>query len=178
MELDAQRLARALAAAGTGVWQWDTATGLVTWSATLDELVGSDGEDHDGGIDAVIELVDASDRPRFGEALRTALRARSGFDVAHRIRRRDGQVRWVHTHGVVAVEEDGAAVVVGAVVDVSSRRQAEARLAAVSERNRIVVDDLSRTLDELIDLAQHDRSESLDDVVSRLARAVEALEQS
>ena len=72
-----------------------------------------------------MEGVHADDRDRVTEAHQTATAARAEFCAEFRLRRADGEFRWMFGRGVPRVEGDGTfAGLVGSCVDVSEIRQA------------------------------------------------------
>lgn len=73
--------------------------------------------------------VHADDRPDLARVLRTALAEERAFTVEYRLRRRDGEHRWVLDHGVPRHGDDGASIgFVGSAVDVTQLRAAQQAL--------------------------------------------------
>ncbi len=56
------------------------------------------------------------------------------FDLDYRIRRADGEVRWVSDHGLVAEDADGARVRKGILLDISARKAAENALEELQHK--------------------------------------------
>jgi two-component system, cell cycle sensor histidine kinase and response regulator CckA len=91
-----------------------------------------------------LSLVHSADRERVMTASREATEKGARYDIEHRVRRPDGQVRWVHERAVV--ERDAAATpirLIGTVQDISQRRLAVEALQASEERYRRIVENTS-----------------------------------
>jgi PAS domain S-box-containing protein len=126
-------------------------TSLVTGGAGF---IGSHLVDHlDGDVLVVDDILDtgrtleASLGHRWAEALHVdelarcrevyekAFERRERFEVEHRLRRHDGEYRWVVTVGVPRYNVDGSfAGYIGTAVDITERKLAEEALSTVSQK--------------------------------------------
>jgi PAS domain S-box-containing protein len=89
-------------------------------------------EQLDGGW---ADSVHPADRDRVVEAHQAAVAARTEFRAEYRLRRADGEYRWVLGRGMSRIEGDGAfAGLVGSCVDVSDIRQAREVLEEARDR--------------------------------------------
>jgi PAS domain S-box-containing protein len=162
---------------------------VLLWMAGLDrgrtyfnpgwfEMTGRRLEDELG--DGWSRGIHADDRARCLEAYAMAVDARTRFTAEYRLRRRDGEYRWVLDTGVPLNGADGRIVgYAGSCVDITDRRRIEERLREVGgrllsaqeeERRRVareLHDDLSQQLallgSELEQLSLHqpdDRDEA------------------
>ena len=72
---------------------------------------------------------------RCTEVYRKAAERRESFQIEHRLRRHDGEYRWVFSAGVPRSANDGSfAGYIGTALDISERKLAEEVLATVSQR--------------------------------------------
>jgi PAS domain S-box-containing protein len=82
-----------------------------------------------------IENVHRADREKYLEAYSTAFAARDSFELEYRLRRHDGNYRWVLARGTPRFTPSGAfAGFVGLCLDVTDRKQAEEAVTR-SEKN-------------------------------------------
>ena len=100
---------------------WESYTGR-----TQDELHG----------ERWLELVHAEDVERCRGIMTASFEARQAYMLDYRLRRHDGQYRWILDSGMPRFEADGAwAGYVGSALDIDERKQAEEQLA---ERVRVL----------------------------------------
>jgi PAS domain S-box-containing protein len=84
-----------------------------------------------------VDIVLPEDRPATREAVFTALRERRMYEVEHRIRHKDGSIRWIWARGHGVFAPDGSLrFIEGLNLDMTSRRQVEEALRESEERFR------------------------------------------
>jgi PAS domain S-box-containing protein len=120
-------LAEAQRIAHVGSWTWDPESGIVDWSAELYRICGVRA----GTVpspDLFRDLIHPEDRARV-EAVAARVAA-SGLPEPHehRIVRPDGELRHLLTNARAVHDEDGRATFIGTSVDVTERKELEARL--------------------------------------------------
>jgi PAS domain S-box-containing protein len=119
-----RRLEIAQSAGGIGVFDWSPRTGVTTVSPQYRALYGLD-PGAPSGFEAWLGRVHPDDR---AAARADAERALETGDYAseYRIRRPDGEERWILAKGVVSFEAGGRpARMVGVNLDITERKQAE-----------------------------------------------------
>jgi PAS domain S-box-containing protein len=147
------------------------------------------------------EDIHPQDRPRYVAAYIASFDQRQPFKAEYRLRRHDGEYRWVLDTGVPRIETDGSfAGYIGSALDVTERKRSEEALASVSgrlieaqekERRRIareLHDDINQRLallaNELQALAKishdfpaqlHGKAEQLSRSVTEIATDIQAL---
>jgi PAS domain S-box-containing protein len=85
--------------------------------------------------DRWIDILHPDDAERCREVYEKAFEQRERYQVEYRLRRHDGDYRWVATVGVPRYDVDGSfAGFIGTGVDIMERKQAEEALSAVSQR--------------------------------------------
>jgi PAS domain S-box-containing protein len=81
------------------------------------------------------EALHVDELARCREVYEQAFARRERFEVEHRLRRHDGEYRWVVTVGVPRYNVDGSfAGYIGTAVDITERKLAEEALATVSQK--------------------------------------------
>ncbi len=123
----------AIEAAGVGAYEWDLVSGTLTWDDRLLEMFGYDQDSFVGTIEAFNARVHPEDLPRVNRVLQDAMDLCTGFELEYRVEHPDGD-RWVLARGRAFPGVDGTAVrVLGAAVDTTAAREADARVVRVLE---------------------------------------------
>jgi PAS domain S-box-containing protein len=119
------KLLMAAEAAGIGLWTWDPLADVITWEDTMCELYGRAPGDVPKSRDEYLGLIHPDDRER--SRARIARGSAEGhWEHEYRIIRPDGMVRWLASRTRV-VHTDRGNLVLGAVFDVTERREIEER---------------------------------------------------
>lgn len=120
--------------ANIGTWDWDIATGEVTWSESLLHSFGlaSNGPP---SFDALIALIYPDDRERVQRRIAEALEKDDEFYEEFRVLRCNSDLRWVAARGrVVRGFRRKPQRLVGISLDITERRQAEDELRQADQR--------------------------------------------
>ncbi len=112
------------------LWEWDLATGRVTWSAGAEVILGFDPQT--AGSNGVLgrERIHPDDRRRIEEGLTEAMAGTAVFwSDEYRVRRSDGSYAVVSDRAYIERDADGRPIrAVGAMADITSRKRAEEHL--------------------------------------------------
>jgi PAS domain S-box-containing protein len=136
-----ERLRQAVRAGSIGIFDHDHRSDTIYWSPEQRRIYGWDPEEP-VTLPKYLQYVHAEDRVRIAEAVQRAHDPRGDgyFDVEHRIVNRNDAIRWLSTRSRTHFEGEGSARhkvrTIGAVVDITERKQAEAALQASQERLR------------------------------------------
>ncbi|MBT8202353.1 MAG: SpoIIE family protein phosphatase [Acidimicrobiia bacterium] len=135
------RLQLALDAGQFGVWEWDLATGAVSWTNRVFELFGLSPGDFEPTLEAFTELVVEEHRATVQATIARTLEAGEPYRVQFRANHSDGDERWLEAWGEVVREPGDQPVgMIGLVADVS------VRLAVEQERTDLLVKErIART---------------------------------
>ncbi|MDX2272209.1 MAG: PAS domain S-box protein [Cyanobacteriota bacterium] len=115
-----------LQAAGMGSWERDWQSGVETFSA---EFLDSLGYPQRSSLTSLLHPADQEEWEEFLETLTSD----QSFSYEHRIRSATGQERWVSRQGQVLSNGEGQAIkVIGVVMDITERKQAEQQLAQLA----------------------------------------------
>jgi PAS domain S-box-containing protein len=119
--------------AGLGCWEWDPASGRISWSEQLFRLYGVDPASFQPSFEGYLERVHPEDRQHSGERVARALIDGRAFAAVERVVRPDGEVRWLRSHCEVVRDANGRPIkLLGACLDVTESRTSEEALRAAA----------------------------------------------
>src|SRR2546426_909109 len=127
-------LAEAQNLAGLGCWEWDPASGRITWSDELYRIYGVERGRFTPSFEGYLERVHPDDREQARSAVARALTDGRGFIFDERIVRPGGEVRYLRSRGEVARDDQGRSLkVLGACLDITEQKNSEAALRAAAD---------------------------------------------
>ncbi len=119
-----QQLLKAQALARVGFFRLDVAAGRYTVSPVVFEMLGLPPSAEGVALDAYTALIHPDDLDMVLVHRRHLMTSREPLRLGFRIRRPDGEVRWVESYGLLEHGEDGRPLTyVGAIQDVSEQRR-------------------------------------------------------
>jgi PAS domain-containing protein len=123
----------AIAAAEVGLWRIDAASGRQYWDPRTRSIYALPPEaaapDRQQWRATFLHPDDAERAARRAQEFESTRRP---YELEYRIRRGDGEVRWLYSRAVFNPEHSGE--VLGLTLDITERKSAEAELAAARER--------------------------------------------
>ncbi len=142
-----ERLNFALGAAGMGIWDWEVATGRITWSATLEKIFGFAPGKFPGTYEAYRSRIPEEDLPAMDASLKKAIAEHCDHQAEHRVLLPDGGTRWVYGKGRPYYDEAGKFIrMVGTTLDITDRKRAQEALRRTSEELERLVSERSEAL--------------------------------
>jgi len=173
-----ERLQFCLNAARLGSWHYDPIRRVVSWDARSKEILGT--HENEATVEEVMTWVHPDDVERVWTAYNAALEPsepkRSATEF--RLRRADGEVRWVKTWGLAhfdlasARRERRVASVVGTLDDITEQKKG-------AERERLVMRESGHRLKNLISvvdaIAHQTATKDREDFVERFSDRMQAL---
>jgi two-component system, cell cycle sensor histidine kinase and response regulator CckA len=131
-----ERLRLAQTFTNVGAWDHDVPTNTSTWSQSLRDLYGV-GPDTPSTYPAFLALVHEDDRRRVDDTVERVLGLGGSFEFEFRLRRPDGEIRWLHSRGHVLLDSHGAPTrMLGLTMDISQRKHAEVENEKLEEKLR------------------------------------------
>lgn len=126
---EAQRIAR------IGSWRLDHATGLVTCSAQMRQILELDSDALEQPCQKAVSRIHPDDLARVQEGYRTAAERGSPYELDHRLLMEDGRIKYVHVKGENHQAERGSqSVTVGTAQDVTKQYSVQEALTALATR--------------------------------------------
>jgi PAS domain S-box-containing protein len=174
-----EQLRTAAEAAQFGAHEYDVVHDRTLRSPQFLKILGADAADAAATFEAGLDFVHPDDRESTRRRKRQILEGDGDrYQLEYRIRRRDGQVRWVMDRGQVIRDDEGRALrVVGVVLDISDIKEAE-------QRQRLLFDELNHRVKNTLSIVQAlaqqtlrtrphpaDFAEAFSDRLASLARA-------
>jgi PAS domain S-box-containing protein len=137
----------------TGGWEYDLATGKLTWTDEVYRIYGSERRSGPVELERVMSTFDPESAPIITTALERLVADGEPCDLEVGLIRADGQRIWVRLVGQAVIEDDRVVRVSGIIADVSDRRLAEEALrtlnAELEQRVAARTADLERANKEL-----------------------------
>ena len=156
-------LTEAQALSQTGSWGWNTATGDLFWSRETYRIFGIN-PDVAPTLQMIVDVVHPDDRARFVHEVETYARDHTDFEHEYRLKLRDGSIKHVYGVGRSAVRGFPGLDFIGAIMDVTERKQAADALlktqAELAEVSRLT------TMGELAASIAHEINQPLATVVT------------
>ncbi len=130
----AERYALVCEAVAEGIYEWDIERNALFPSGRLVEIFGFEGRSL--GADDWNEIVHPADFPIYRAAIRDCFRGVTArLDCEYRVRHSDGAYRWIEDRALAVRDKRGRATrLVGAVSDITERKEAERALREALEQ--------------------------------------------
>jgi two-component system, cell cycle sensor histidine kinase and response regulator CckA len=137
------RLKLALAAGQIGIFDWDVETNSVIWDGHTERLFGYEAGQFDGTYAAFESRLHKDEVARMNSAIVESRDMRVPLSIDYRVVWPDGSMHWLCTHGEFSFAASGHAIrMLGAVVDITTRKQAEEERKQADERFRRALDGM------------------------------------
>jgi len=109
-----------------GTWDWDLATGRISWGGCHEELWCMPPGTFRGTYDEFNARIHPEDREALSAAVADALANKTEYNCEYRIVWPNGEIRWMGGRGHGIYDVDGKALrMMGIVMDVTERHEAE-----------------------------------------------------
>jgi PAS domain S-box-containing protein len=178
-----RRLQVALAAAQLGSWEHDPARRVLSGDARARELF--DFPEEEVATDEMIARVHPDDAVRVREALVESLDPvnpkRSAMEF--RIRRKNGEVRWLETLGLADFEGTGdkrrSVSIIGTVADITARKEMEDERKALAEKEHLLMREMNHRAKNMLSvvdaIAHQTATGSPEDFITRFSERIQSL---
>ena len=120
---EAQRIAQ------VGSWELDLASGKLSWSDEIFNLLEIDKASVQASCEAFLNAVHPEDRDRVDQIFYASPTTRTPYEITHRLRMPDGRIKWVNERCETHYDAQGKAIrSTGTVQDITGRKLAEEAL--------------------------------------------------
>jgi PAS domain S-box-containing protein len=179
------RLQLALAAAQLGSWEHDPVRRVMSGDARARELFDFSSSEEEATTDDVMARVHSDDvamlRAALMESLDPVNPKRSATEF--RIRRRNGEIRWLETLGLAHFEGTGddrrAVSIVGTVADITERKAMEDERRARAEKEHLLMREMNHRAKNMLSvvdaIAHQTATRSPEDFLRRFSERIQAL---
>ena len=158
-----QRRNLAMTAGRMGSWDWSPADNRCEWDAGQYAIFGVTPQHFNPTGDTIDALVHPADRDRVDQARRKAAATGGPYQVEYRIRRPDGEQRWVQSTGGPSFDRHGAITHLSGIThDITERKQSEETLQRLNEDLEQRIEE--RTREREAALAQLFEAQKLDTI--------------
>jgi len=155
-------LAQGQSISHTGSFGRDVASGDIYWSEETYEIFELD-RSVKPTIELVFQRIHPDDRERVREAIDRATDEKRDFEFEYRLLRSDGSVKYLYVSARAVKASSGDLAFVGAVADVTARKQAEETLRKAFEEIKDLRDQLYR--ENLALKAEVDQASMFEEIV-------------
>jgi len=160
------RLATALEGGRMGLWEWDVRTNTSVWNATEYQLLGLPISAGNVPSSLFFDCVHPDDAEPFRQILSNVMEAGSEFYHELRIRRADGEERWLAAAGQLSRDAAGHPLnMIGVNYDITERKLAEANLREA----RAEAEAANRAKDQFLAIISHELRSPLTPIAITLA---------
>lgn len=143
LEESQQALTLAQRVGRMGGWRVDRKSGRYTISDEVYRLYGLERGSGEPSPSTFVERTHPNDLPARCEALTRAIQEGQPYAIDYRIVRPDGAVRWLHGRAEAVLDASGEPVeMVGVVIDITERKEAELAVRQAEARLRLMYDQL------------------------------------
>lgn len=146
-----QRLKLATEATGVGIWEFELATRRYHWDPRMFQLFGLDPLSANGRNDDWHQLLLPGELERIKVGTRAVIKSREPFELTFRLRRKDGQLRFMHNRAALfGGQFDAPTRLIGSTEDVTEQmmQEADLRVAATAFdcQESIIVTDMNQRI--------------------------------
>ncbi len=138
-----QQLETAEKIAHLGSWEWNMQNNTIVWSDEVFRIFGEEPQHFIPTYERFISYLSIEDQRALEEAIAKAIEHKEGYFFEHKIRRRDGSIRYVQESGQVLFNDENSAVsLVGTVLDITKKREEELHRIEFYRQEKIYRDAL------------------------------------
>jgi PAS domain S-box-containing protein len=149
-----ERLETAIKGSRAGIYEWDIRSNQIEVSRDWKELLGYEPHEMNGlTAEHFVSMAHPEDSARLSESIQQHLKSGKPYRSELRLRTKSGEYKWVSDSGLCKVDGSGEPVmIVGSIVDISERKQAEKQIIQQNE----LLAKTNEELDRFVYSTSHD----------------------
>jgi PAS domain S-box-containing protein len=141
------RLRLATASGQVGIWEWDVSTNTLSWDDSMLSIYGVERHDFSNAYEAWSGAIFQEDRSEAEQLLRAALGGEGEFSTIFRIKRPNGEIRFIQAAGAVERSSTGAPLrMIGSNVDITALKIAEQEALLASQARAQFLSNMSHEI--------------------------------
>ena len=135
-----EQLELSIAAGKIGIWHWDVKKNVMTWSKEQREIFGVTENEFRNSAEDFFEYIIEEDREKINAASKLEFE-RSDNQYEFRIRRKDGETRWIQSRSKTYMDENGdPQYITGINIDITEQVEAHKKIRESEEKNRLFIE--------------------------------------
>jgi len=145
-----ERLRLALEVADIGTWHWDAECHQEIRDANLNRILGEPPQESTQDYTDFLHRIHPEDRDKVKKQRQIAINLQANYFQEHRLIRNDGEVLWVRNCGRCFYNEEGhPSHMIGALFDITQRKQAEQQLQQHQQSLKVEVSQRTTELRQM-----------------------------
>ncbi|QSZ42026.1 PAS domain S-box protein [Sulfurimonas aquatica] len=165
------KLQRAEEIANLGLWEWNIETGQTYWSDQIYSIFGESPQNFEVTRETFFHYIPKEDRRILMDALENAIQTGQVYNVEHKIRLRDGRIKYVKGCGEVIYDSLGVAKkVMGSVLDVTEKETLLEELRDLTHNLQEKVEmEVKKNNQQTMHIFQQSRLAQMGEMISMIA---------
>ncbi|MEB0014477.1 PAS domain-containing protein [Glaciimonas sp. Gout2] len=149
LRINEERLRLAMRGTSDGLWDWDILGKRVYYSPRLMEILEEGSDEAVRSEKYFSRYIEPKHRPHVRAGMKKALHTNSIYETEFRVVTISGKLRWVRSRGQSTLDANGRPVrMVGALTDITERKEAELALQDSRTELRNLVDHQARAKED------------------------------
>lgn len=120
--------------AKTGGWEYEVASGKISWTAGVYRIYGVGPDFDPNDLDACIGFYSPESAPVLREAFRKSVELGEPYDLELLLNRADGKIIWIRTVGRATVRDGKVVRVSGDIIDIDELKRSQLEVASLNAR--------------------------------------------
>ncbi len=135
-----EQLELSISAGKIGIWHWDIKKNVLTWSKEQLEMFGVEKKEFGGEAEDFFKYIIEEDKDKIKAASRLEFE-RSDNQYEFRIKRKDGEIRWIESRSKTFMDEEGTPeYITGVNIDITESVLIREKIKASKEKNRLFIE--------------------------------------